>query len=259
MRKPRPIYKYTRISDDLKNSIKESYLWFSTSEFLNDPFDLVFRLSDTFMKETLSQAAQEMHRDVIEKGKEIGRDIDAGHLLSTSIALLDTEWFIENSRDFFNKSFPYSVCCFTKSESNILMWSHYAENHKGVCLIYDLKETPEIWKFLFPVKYRKTFPIPENMDEIPTKSLLTKSPEWAYEKEWRILYLMDQGKIPVNRESFKGIIFGCRTDANQVRDLIKFCYDCGFKNLEFYRMQKDRKEFNLIKNKLTIPNYFSNT
>ena len=31
----------------------------------------------------------------------------------------------------------YKICCFSKSYSNFLLWSHYAKDHKGVCLEYE--------------------------------------------------------------------------------------------------------------------------
>ncbi len=34
----------------------------------------------------------------------------------------------------------FSIACFNKNQNNTLMWSHYSENHTGVCLIFSLKK-----------------------------------------------------------------------------------------------------------------------
>lgn len=53
----------------------------------------------------------------------------------------------EQEREYFSKNVTELVTqevrkntgiyCFTKSEDNILMWSHYANEHKGICLEFD--------------------------------------------------------------------------------------------------------------------------
>ena len=54
------------------------------------------------------------------------------------------------------------------------MWSHYADNHKGICLIYDLEKDTKYWDKLFPVDYQEEYPIVENVDELAPKALLRK-------------------------------------------------------------------------------------
>jgi hypothetical protein len=35
----------------------------------------------------------------------------------------------------------YGVLCFSRSWNNILMWSHYGDRHKGICLGFDVPDT----------------------------------------------------------------------------------------------------------------------
>ena len=77
------------------------------------------------------------------------------------------------------------------------MWAHYANNHHGMCVEYDLLEINEQLQFTpVPVIYsaeRVCFEslhsktAERDMTKFFIESLTSKSPEWSYEKEWRII------------------------------------------------------------------------
>ena len=96
----------------------------------------------------------------------------------------------------------FLVGCLCTSYKNRLMWSHYADSHKGFCVEYDFSEpNAETLNMLpLPVMYSEKRPLipweaafektPENMEETWRQlaiGLLTKDSEWSYENEWRIL------------------------------------------------------------------------
>lgn len=94
--------------------------------------------------------------------------------------------------------------CFTEDPKNNLMWAHYADSYKGICVEYDIKRaSKEVKKVLFPVTYRKK---PEHFIDIDllisgkesdsknyssdSKGPFAEKPFcWRYEKEWRICYM----------------------------------------------------------------------
>lgn len=96
----------------------------------------------------------------------------------------------------------FLVGCLCTSYKNRLMWSHYADSHKGFCIEYDFSE-PEVEvlsKLPLPVFYSENRPLVpwkaaidnsvENMEEAYAEimmGLLTKDKDWEYENEWRIL------------------------------------------------------------------------
>ena len=54
-----------------------------------------------------------------------------------------------------------AVLCFTDSPSNMLMWSHYADSHKGICLEFDTEKnelTPNVFDKIYQVEYTKSYP-----------------------------------------------------------------------------------------------------
>lgn len=76
----------------------------------------------------------------------------------------------------------FGMICFCKHWHNPLLWSHYAEKHRGMCLGFDVDD-----RGLRPVKYVKERsalkmpPTKESMDIL----LFTKYRDWKYEEELR--------------------------------------------------------------------------
>lgn len=79
------------------------------------------------------------------------------------------------------------IYCLTPFPDSTLMWSHYASNHRGICLEFD-KNNPLI-EHARPVRYRSTYPewIPQSSKENGLDLVLTKSIDWSYEREFRII------------------------------------------------------------------------
>jgi hypothetical protein len=83
------------------------------------------------------------------------------------------------------------LLCFTRSWQNPLMWSHYGDRHRGICLGFDVGE-----HILKPINYE-----PERLSlgrwseagfaDLPTDLryalLTTKFERWAYEEERRVI------------------------------------------------------------------------
>jgi len=74
------------------------------------------------------------------------------------------------------------LLCFSLDWHNPVLWSHYAERHRGIALGFDIDEP-----ILKPVEYRKTRPILKTVDQRAADWLLfTKYHDWSYEHEARI-------------------------------------------------------------------------
>jgi hypothetical protein len=71
--------------------------------------------------------------------------------------------------------------CFSLSWRNPLMWSHYADRHRGLALGFDVHESN-----IKEMNYVSKRPIFEHIDENFSQLLLyTKYVDWSYEKEAR--------------------------------------------------------------------------
>jgi len=148
----------------------------------------------------------------------------------------------ETSEGLYNQSeleSHFVMACFTRCNPssnnkepllNHLLWSHYADNHQGFCLIFDLNINPEIP--LMDVIYTDKRPVFNTADnsQMATKlrdkkiledTLLTKGKAWEYENESRIIvntfsdykYVeYENSNYFYNYEtSLQGVVFGCRT------------------------------------------------
>lgn len=74
------------------------------------------------------------------------------------------------------------------------MWAHYADRYKGVCLGFDVAESPSSGETLLAqVKYvERRLSWPREQDpKFPDRILLTKFSHWSYEHEWRMLMELD--------------------------------------------------------------------
>ena len=74
------------------------------------------------------------------------------------------------------------ILCFSKSWRNPVLWSHYADRHRGLCLGFEIPR-----RLLEPVDYVDTrWPVPARPDlEFVKRLLFTKFCHWQYEQEWR--------------------------------------------------------------------------
>jgi len=86
------------------------------------------------------------------------------------------------------------VLCFTKEWSNPILWSHYADKHRGVCLGFDVPDN-----LLEPVIYvssRKDFTEASTLNGVGKKLerilLRLKFSGWEYEDEIRMILTLDK-------------------------------------------------------------------
>lgn len=115
------------------------------------------------------------------------------------------------------------VLSFSAVCDSTLMWSHYADNHRGVCLKFALEKWPVMQTALYPVEYPVARLSPQfdrrSFDEgqLFRAVVLTKDRAWKYEQEWRVLGKAP-GEFPFPPDALLGIIFGCMTtEADKVR------------------------------------------
>lgn len=145
----------------------------------------------------------------------------------------------EVRRQLYHKLFnAYGVVSFSKKEgvlSHPLMWAHYADSHKGICLefeSYDLLILKEVHYGDQLPKVNVLKVDNENVGDI----FWHKGSMWSYEQEIRYVTTSPEAKkLPFPSESLKAIYFGANTDwkdIEAVQDLVKQ----ENMNVEFGRM-----------------------
>lgn len=162
------------------NDIPDKYKQVLPIEFWAEIRDCVMAISDfSCYEESLNRSSQQLLS-----------------LIATYFPILTT----------IGKRFS-TIACFSEDVQSILMWSHYADSHKGFALEYDFRPTfskplPRVG--IYPVVYSDNrydasailawafFTVMGikaiNPDMVSTmKSALHKSQLWEYEKEWRMI------------------------------------------------------------------------
>lgn len=134
------------------------------------------------------------------------------------------------------------ILCLTDSNQNELMWAHYADCHRGVCLEFDL--CIDMTTFCFPKKveysddtkrynYIRSWVERKGMDA--TEAIFHKSAKWSYEKEYRVVRIDEAGIVPFNINALRTICFGIDTPEEIINEIVKLCREKGYKHICFQR------------------------
>jgi hypothetical protein len=104
----------------------------------------------------------------------------------------------------------YGMLCFSRHWHNPVMWSHYSDRHKGICLGIEVDE-----QFLRPISYVKERPPLQYppTQETMMQLLFTKYRDWCYEEELRCWFRLEE------RDS-EGLYFYSFNNEVQLREVI---------------------------------------
>ena len=102
------------------------------------------------------------------------------------------------------------VLCFTEDCLNPLMWAHYADSHRGICIGFRTAAFQRVRPIQYPSRVPDLDPaLPP--DEKRTKAFFTKRAAWAYEREWRVVETEETDFLPLKDGDITQVIFGERT------------------------------------------------
>lgn len=153
---PPRLYRYRSLQelDRELEAIEDGYLFCAAYRTLNDPMEGLFSSSQHLRESTNYRSIRESIRD--------------------------------------NKS-QIGMCSFSEVRNHELMWAHYADQFKGICIAYSfsklLKSLPKDVSFV-RMFYNETVPTIHRTNKDPSqlaKMVLSyKNYRWLYEREWRM-------------------------------------------------------------------------
>jgi len=131
------------------------------------------------------------------------------------------------------------VSCFTTKPRNSPMWAHYAEGYQGICLEWTFPEKGEHFYLpdgvekvsplvLQPLKYADERAVCRIFDDsIPQanalyQSIITKSSDWSYEDEYRLITPGYVGKVYYHVYRLSAIIIGCKATPERIHEIKDF-------------------------------------
>lgn len=82
----------------------------------------------------------------------------------------------------------YGLVCMSSTWQSPVMWAHYGDKHKGVCLAFDVMDKGGLEVNYHPKRLALRSTRPADLTpEVLTQLFTTKSAEWSYEKEYRLI------------------------------------------------------------------------
>jgi Protein of unknown function (DUF2971) len=202
------LYKYQTLSAYSLASLVNGTVWLAKPKSFNDPFDCALTLDRSRYKESVMHAitvAMERAKPLGLKRKQLV-DIWPG----------DKEAFEEFRDNLKNLFQEIGILCLSEVPNSMLMWSHYANHHRGFCVEYDFNASSQLRMLADKVQYSDEIPSLTAADfdgpnkEKATDSLwLTKASCWSYEQEWRVM--MTHGDRAYQApSSIQSVTFGAR-------------------------------------------------
>jgi len=240
------LYKYA--TPDRLDILQNKTIRFTQPHLFNDPFEI----SDTVASLEDFDADQPLVRALLETpvGQTLFEMFDHG--LSQGL------------KQYF--SYQYGVLSLAGKADNLLMWAHYAKNHRGFVIEFDgehpffnrRKSDADRFRYPWKVAYSANRPASSLKKYNAVEALLMKSVDWEYEQEWRMIVPVDEAtkKIETDAEEvhlfavpascITAVILGCRmlaSDKGQITELL--AADDEYRHVIVRQADLDDKAFRL--------------
>jgi hypothetical protein len=235
------LFKFRKIDKYLEKSLVNSEIYFSSPEQLNDPFDcrvdIIKALKNAIYKS--SSPSRERLRERLVQFRAM------------------TPFFERVQADLEQ----IGVCSFslnlTKPASS-LMWAHYADNHRGICLTYRFPESfflenadhilgiDRVDYGINPlsdwfIQNALTWPCFRDFRDfrdfgiaLIKKALTVKAQPWEYEEEVRIIR-QTEGVEVIDKKFLQQVCFGLKTPKGDITLIKKLIDNCGY-DVALYKM-----------------------
>lgn len=203
-------FKFTKTDEHFYNSLENGTIHFSKRNALNDPFDCNINI-----EQSIANAIELL----------------SGESKKSLSSLISNKSLFNNLQNDID---AFGICSFSLELRETLMWAHYADDHKGVCLLYEFPKDYLLDERNKIIGVSKVNYMPDPLtrwfetiaplaplkfdsfiSELAKQLVTAKAPAWMYEKEARIIR-KDSGLLNVPKEFVKQICFGLQTDKDDI-------------------------------------------
>ena len=268
------LYKYRNWDNNLHRCILiHNKLYLPLISELNDPFDFQLKLSiasvDT--KKRVEYLADLMLKSAKKDGVlkiDDENEFEIRRKIRKSIED-NGSLFLENYMSKIKEHYFKYISVLSLSEvwNNILLWTHYSNNHSGFCIGFNKKKLDNLRKLdnlLFfgshgKIHYSSEYPIIDiiKWNENDLEAMLSeshiKSIDWSYESEYRYIrnWFPDiptpEGRTAIIEGAFiDEVIIGLNISTDNEKEIREICVK---KNIPLYKIQKSDSQF-LLERKL---------
>lgn len=259
---PRKLYKYRSFNTYSLRLLSEAEIHYANPKSFNDPLDCDPTVQIDTDRASIERLCFQML--IAKHGKEEAEKVMGNHqYMSTEYGDYKTDPEVEK---YYMRLLGLEIKGLVDDEMALwgvlslaerwdcpLMWSHYADQHRGLCIEYDL--TDNVCSHIKPVDYKRPRSIKiteliqwklhksaEAEQTVLDTYFFAKSPEWRYEKEWRDIH-PSKG---VNHAPFRisGVYFGLRCDPAVQTSIVKLFANSDF-HIVFYDLYPLEDSFSL--------------
>jgi hypothetical protein len=235
----------------VRDLLLDGKLYFPRPQELNDPFEAQpnFALPKGTPKEVLAKLSKSLRQRhaprlgwseemIAACERDLQEEMRSGVLEGRMAAIQE-----KNRKEF---STGYPLVCFSRYRDNMLLWSHYADGHGGICIHFDSAST--VFALSRRVEYSHQYPeivFPaalDDPDEVFKAALLTKSKHWQPEAEYRFINapqnagdhskrVLDgivgwEGQVAGLPDHYVvGVTVGARMPDHQIEEVARICRD----------------------------------
>lgn len=286
---PPNLYKYLSVNENTIETLIKQEVYYSDPINFNDPLDCKPVITVDVEMDVLKRVMCDLLRKRQEKEfMQLAKKLHAREdsISNRVVALAETEIMKFLNEVKYNASeydsdaavnfikeqytqaieneilsvFKKGVLCLSKKFNSPLMWSHYANNHRGICVEYDMTDVDEgtVKKIIYGGSrslkvslidaWLTTGEMPSEIEQV---CLLTKSSEWSYENEWRMFGRIGVGGI---QSKIRSVIFGMHCKETTIIAVINSLYNSRHRP-KFWKIYNPRGGFELKRNRIHPEDY----
>ncbi|MGE0568700.1 MAG: DUF2971 domain-containing protein [Bacteroidia bacterium] len=249
---PDVLYKYRSWTDPYQKSIlTEQEIFLSSPRRFNDPYDCRIPVRYDLMTD----------EEMIERNADMFAVVNP-NMPNSEIQILakkafddETLWckskLAKQGEDYFEKLHgTVGVVSLSSIRNNTLMWSHYADSHRGFCvgfhseLLFDTGHFGSGQKVDYCDELPVILPTREDGLQI-VKQIYSKESKWEYEKEYRLTTMHSADKaVKIQIEAYKEVILGGRMLKEQKDEIISVIKN-QLPHVEIYQVQYPGEAFDI--------------
>jgi DUF2971 family protein len=251
---PPKLYRYYSVAK-VESLLTHGKIFFPVPADFNDPFDCRFNFLFKASRVKRLRYARELVR---KKGRDLPKhERKRRERVGVSIRSYQSA----QQRFLDHMSTRVGILSFAERYDNLLMWSHYADSHKGLCIEFDRTVEP-LHSSAMRVQYSHDYPevdffrVEEARErggpdaesvfkDFANKAYFTKSPDWQYEAEWRVADpLRGRGMRQFPPEAITRVFLGCRLKIED-RERVLQWVESGPTNPHLFQARANEKAFEL--------------
>ncbi|MCA0349618.1 MAG: hypothetical protein LCH35_10205 [Bacteroidetes bacterium] len=210
------LFRYRKPNEFTLDELEHSYIYFPSSNELNDPFDashLLLSLTknnsemESFYHQLYEMSPNELTRAYIKKYYENKPDLLRKLVVEGTVKFIST----------------YGIACYSVSPVHIVLWAIYADNHEGICIQYDTVRDEPFFREVRRIDYVEKLEIinyePFSNPQVTNDIFYKKLNLWEKEFEVRLVK-PKTGKHEINPECVRSVVLGLRAKEDYIEKVI---------------------------------------